>query len=155
MKNTLRSLFSLAILSFAFTAYAQPPAGGFGGRGGMNMDPEQRAERQANMMKDSLMLTDDLTAEVKAVLLVYAKKMQEARTAADGDWDAMRGTMQTLRKEQDEELQAMIGDENWTKWEAIRGEMMQRGPRGPREGGPEQGQPEQGGKKKKKDTKTE
>lgn len=154
MKKALQLFFPLAILSLASVSVsAQRPGGdGPGGRmGGMNMDPEQRAERQATQMHDTLQLSDDMTAEVKAVLLVYAKKMQEARTQANGDWEAMRGTMQTLRKEQDEELAAMIGEEQWAKWETIRAGMMQRGPRG--EGAPGQ---EQGGKKrKKKDTKTD
>lgn len=145
-------MLSLAILMLAATTtFAQPPGAGGGRMGGGMMDPEQRAERQSAMMKDSLMLSDELTAEVKAVLLVYAKKMQEARTSANGDWEAMRGSMESLRKEQDEELQAVVGDENWAKWDTIRTQMMEnRGQRG-RGGAP--AQTEQGMKKrKKKDT---
>jgi hypothetical protein len=148
MKKTVQFLLALAIISLsAISAYAQPP--GAGDRMG-RMDPEQRAERQASMMKDSLQLTDDLTAEVKAVLLVYTKKMQEARQSSQGDWSAMRGTMQTLREEQDEELQALLTAEQWTKWETIRAAMMQN--RGPRT----QGERERGkGKDKEKTKKTE
>ncbi|PHN05611.1 hypothetical protein [Flavilitoribacter nigricans] len=152
MKKTLQLFFSLAILSLAsLTTYAQggPGGGRMGGRG--MMDPEQRVERQATMMQDSLELTDELTAEVKEVLSVYAKKMQEARAEANGDWGSMRTTMQTLREEQNQELEAVLGEEKWTQWEAISAEMMQRRQemRGERRG-------EQGKKKgKKKDTRTE
>lgn len=145
MKKTLQLFFAIAILSMTgLTAYAQGgPGGRMGGRG--MMDPEQRVERQATMMKDSLALTDELTAEVKEVLTVYAKKMQEARTQADGDMQSMRGTMQTLRKEQNEELAAVLGEEKWARWEAVTAKMMENRD-GPRRGG--QGR----SKGKKKDT---
>ncbi|MEZ4992595.1 MAG: hypothetical protein R2824_19390 [Saprospiraceae bacterium] len=147
MKKTFQFLFTLAILSLTvISTYAQPPEGG--GRMG-RMDPGQRAEQQAAMMQDSLGLDDDLTAEVEAVLLVYAKKMQEAREASQGDWSSMRGTMQTLRDEQDEELQALLSEEQWAKWDAIRQEMMQN--RGPGMRGGERGR----GKQKEKSKKTE
>lgn len=115
------------------------------------MNPEQRAERQATMMQDTLGLSDELTADVKEVLGIYAKKMQEARAEANGDWEAMRSTMQKMRQEQNEELEAILGEEQWAKWEAITAERMQQ--RGQRGRGNRQG-PEKK-KDKKKDTKTE
>lgn len=152
MKKTFQLIFSLTILSLAsFTAFAQGgPGGRMGGRA--MMSPEERVERQATMMQDSLQLTDELTSEVKEVLSVYAKKMQDARAEANGDWASMRTTMQTLRQEQNEELEAVLGEEKWTQWEAITADMMQRrqdrrGERGGNRQGKEKG--------KKKDTRTE
>lgn len=144
MKKTIQ-LFLLAFLSFAtVSAFAQPQGGG-PGRGGRDINPEQRAERQASFMQDKLQLDDELTAEVQEVLLVYTQKMKDARDEADGDWSAMRTTMQTLRTEQNEELEAILGEEQWTKWEAIMAET-----RGNREG---RGRGRKG-KGKKKDTRT-
>lgn len=146
MKKTIQFVLAFVIMALTtITTYAQPPGGG--GRMG-RMDPEQRAERQATMMQDSLLLTDELTAEVEAVLLVYAEKMGAAREEAQGDFGAMRETMQNLRNEQNEELQALLTEEQWTKWEAIQTAMMQnRGQRPRGEGGR--------GKKKDKSKKTE
>lgn len=135
MKKTIQFLTALALMMLATVSMYAQPGGGRGGR----MNPEQMAERQATMMQDSLLLSDDLTAEVENVLMVYAKKMQEARSNAQGDRESMRETMQTLRSEQNEELQAMLGDEKWAKWETIQAEMMknrgQRGQRGERGSG--------------------
>ena len=145
MKKTIQ-LFFLAFLSFAtVSAFAQPPGGG-PGRGGRDVNPEQRAERQATLMQEKLELDENLTAEVKEVLLVYTKKMKDARDEAGEDRSAMRTTMQTLRTEQNEELQAILGEEQWTKWEAVVAETS-----GNREGRTRGGK----GKGKKKDTKTE
>lgn len=148
MKKTLQLFFSLTIFSLvSFTAYAQGgPGGRMGGRAMMN--PEERVDRQVTMMQDSLQLSDELTADLKEVLTVYAKKMQEARSDANGDRESMRTTMQTLRQEQNEELEAILGEEKWTQWETITAEMMQRRQdrRGDRQGK---------AKGKKKDTRTE
>jgi hypothetical protein len=148
MKKTFQFILALAILSLTgLTAYAQGgPGGRMGGRGMMNS--EERIERQSVMMQDSLGLTDELTAEVKEVLTVYAKKFEDARAEADGDRSAMREIMQTLRKEQNEELAAVLGEEKWAQWETITENMMQnrQDRRGNRQGR---------GRGKKKDTRTD
>lgn len=150
MKKTFQLFFSIAILSLAsLPTFAQGgPGGGRPGGRGM-MDSEQRVERQAAMMRDSLGLTDELTAEIKEVLTIYTKKMVDARTEANGDRESMRSAMQNMRKEQNEELAAILGEEKWAQWEAITANMGQ-GMRGQRDGGG------QGKKKgKKKDTRTD
>lgn len=147
MKKAIYSTITLVLLTFLSSiALAQPPAGGPGGPmgGRAMMNPEQRAERQAAMMQDSLLLSDELTADVQEVLLVYAKKMQTARTESDGDWQTMRGTMQTLRKEQNEELAAILGEEKWARWEKITAQFAQR--RGEGQEGRRPGRRKSGGK---------
>lgn len=150
MKKSIQLLCTLSILGLAaVSTFAQPPGGGQG-RGRAMMNPEQRAERQAAIMQDSLLLSDELTAEVQEVLTIYAGKMKEAWTTADGDRQSMRASMQSLRKEQSEELEAILGEEKWSRWESIRANMDRRGPRN-------RGQGQERGKKKgtKKDSRTE
>lgn len=78
-------------------------------------------------MAETLELDEEMQGEVQAVLLVYARKMQEARQGAT-DIAAVRETMRSLRKAQDEELQAMLTEEQWTAWEAKRAELRSRRP---------------------------
>lgn len=102
-----------------FNLQAQRP-GGMGRRAMMN--PEQRAERQAAIMQDSLLLSDETRADVQEVLTIYLKKMQESFQSANGDRASMRASLQTLRREQSEELAAIIGEEKWAQWEKMTSE---------------------------------
>lgn len=117
MRTILSFLWIALILAGgSFTAQAQPG-------GGMGMDPEKRAEQQTATMTEKLSLSEAQAAKVKEINLKYAQKMKEARDKADGDRDAMRTAMTTIREEQDKELQAVMTDEQWQQWLKIREEM--------------------------------
>ncbi len=90
--------------------------------GGMNWDPEKRAEQQTANMTEKLSLSEAQTAKVKEINLKYAKKMSEARQSADGDREAMRATMLSIREEQDKELQTVLTEEQWQQWVKFRDE---------------------------------
>ncbi len=122
IKISLMALFVLAGLA----VYAQP------GGGGRMMNPEQRAEQQTAQMTEKLSLSEAQAAKVKEINLKYAKQGQEAREKADGDWEAMRGTMTAIRQEQDKELQTVMTQEQWDQWVKVREEF--RGNRGFRGG---------------------
>lgn len=145
MKYSFKMLFMLLLTALTILGLqAQPPAEEPGPRRGMrNIDPEVRAERQAQHMAEVLQLDEDMQGELKAVLLVYARKMKETREGAT-DFAAARETLQNLRASLDEELQAMLTEAQWITWQANREE---RGPRRP-------GEQHNKAKKKKKDTGT-
>ena len=99
----------LVFILFAFIsisqALAQPPRGERG-RGGA--DPEQMAERQTEMMKDSLSLSTAQAEKVGEVNLKYAKQMIEIRQNANRDFVAMKSQMQELRDNQNIELKQYL-----------------------------------------------
>ena len=118
MRTTI--LLALFLALGAFALQAQP--------GGRNMSPEQRAEQQTAQMTEKLSLSEAQAGKVGEINLKYAKKMQEAREAADGDWEAIRATMGTIRTEQEKELQTVLTEEQWQQWTKYREE--QRANRG-------------------------
>jgi hypothetical protein len=116
MKIALK-FFALVSLLFAGLTLSQAQPGG----GGRNFDPEKRAEQQTTMMTDSLSLSDAQANKVGEINRKYAKQWQDARNQnADGDWEAMRSKMMTMREEQDKELQAVLTTEQWEKWLKVR-----------------------------------
>jgi len=144
IKFSLMALFMLAGLA----VYAQP------GGGGRMMNPEQRAEQQTAQMTEKLSLSEAQAAKVKEINLKYAKQGQEAREKADGDWEAMRGTMTAIRQEQDKELQTVMTQEQWDQWVKVREEF--RGNRGFRGGDKPAPTPDdKDGKKEKKEKKSD
>ena len=125
------------------------PGGGWGG------DPKQRADMQTQLMTDSLALSEAQSAKVGEINLKYAQKMQDAREGATaaGDWESMRATMQTMRAEQDKELQTVMTQDQWQSWTQIRETLRaQRGGPGGRQPGapPAKEKPEGGDKTKGK-----
>ena len=100
-----------------------------GGRGRGNMDPKQMAERQTQLMKDTLNLTADQIPKVEALNLEYANKMKDIRDKVDGDREAMRDAIMPIMKEKDVELKAILTGEQWTKLVAVREEARENGQR--------------------------
>ncbi len=95
-------------------------------RGGWGRSPEERAEMQSNMLRDSLALSDAQYEKVKEIMLGYAKKFDEMRNNAEGDWAALREQMGALRKQQSEALKTVMTTEQFEKWQKIQEAMRQR-----------------------------
>ena len=114
LKNSVRlplrySLFILTLVTMmSSVAFAQGPGHG-GGRGGST--PEERAKRQTEMMKEGLNLTAAQEPKVSAINLKYAKKMEDVRKTADTA--AMRKSAQTLNKQKEAELKAILTAEQF------------------------------------------
>jgi len=142
MKHAIKIFLPALFVLAGMTAYAQP------GGGGRMMNPEQRAEQQTAQMTEKLALSEAQAAKVKEINLKYAKQAQEAREKADGDWEAMRGTMTAMRQEQDKELQTVMTQEQWDQWTKVREEF--RSNRGPRGGDKPAPAPEDKDRKKEK-----
>jgi len=126
-----RKFLPAIVLLLGHLALQAQPGGGWGG------DPKQRAETQTQLMTDSLSLSDAQSAKVGEINLKYAQKMQDARAGvAEGDWESMRAAMQTLRAEQDKELQTVMTQDQWQSWTQIREALRaQRGGPGGRQPG--------------------
>jgi Spy/CpxP family protein refolding chaperone len=101
----------------------QGPGGPGGpGRGGM-MDPDRRTQ----MMKDRLGLSDAQATQVKAVLVDERSKGQALMANQTGDRDAMRSQMQSIRKDSEDRISAILTPDQKAKWDTLRAEMQQRG----------------------------
>jgi len=109
MKNSLRmsvrftGIIVALIAMFSMTAMAQQGQKG-GGRGGAT--PEERANRQTEMMKDKLSLTAAQEPKVSAINLKYAKKMEDVRAIADTA--ARRKTALKLNDQKNGELKVVL-----------------------------------------------
>lgn len=124
--NTIQKSLTLVLallLSLTFT-FAQGRAPRGGGPG--NLTPEERAERQTDVMTERLGLTEEQVAKVKELNLAFAEKMQANREKAGEDRQAARDAMLATRDEHVEALKNVLTEEQFEKWENA------RGPRGPR-----------------------
>ncbi|MCC6462614.1 MAG: DUF4890 domain-containing protein [Saprospiraceae bacterium] len=115
--RTFVKMTAAALLLLTAAALQAQPGGGPG-----RMSPEQRAEQQTTNMTEQLSLSEAQSSKVGEINLKYAQKMKELRASADGDRDAMRAAMGTIRQEQDAELQTVLTQDQWKKWDAYRQE---------------------------------
>lgn len=104
------------VLGATVASFAQG-GGGQGGRGGMNMKPEDRAKA----MQASLKLTDDQTAKVTAIYTVMAAK-RDSLTKAGAD----RAAMRPLNTEANAKIEALLNDEQKAAWKKQQEEMRSR-----------------------------
>ncbi|MFK7984172.1 MAG: DUF4890 domain-containing protein [Saprospiraceae bacterium] len=120
------TIFVFALLTIN-ALQAQRPDGG--GRGG---DPKERANQQTDRMIEALDLSAAQGEKIRALNVAFADKMLVARKEAreSGDREAMRATIQTMRKEQNEKMKKYLTAEQVTKWEKILAERPERGERG-------------------------
>lgn len=121
MKYLTISIITLAMLSIWSTNLSAQ-------RGGRDSSPEQRAEQESALMRDSLGLSDAQYNKVYEINLDYAKKMQELRNNAEGDWSSMREAFAALRQEQNEALKKVLTTEQYEKWQRIQRQRMDRRP---------------------------
>ncbi len=77
--------------------------------------PEQRAEREAEQLAQALELTDAQRAEISAINLNYAQKLEAAREEVGRDRDAMRTITESLREEQNAEFAAVLTDDQYAE----------------------------------------
>ena len=128
----MKSKLTLALI--LCLALYLPTMGQGQGRGMRNMDPEQMAERQTNMMKEQLELTAEQLPKIEELNLKYAKKMGEVREEVGEDREAMREKIMPLMQEKDTELKKILTAEQWAKFEEERKERMKNRGSGRRRG---------------------
>lgn len=108
-----------------------PQTQGQGGARGM-MDPGQRAQ----MLKDRLGLNDSQTSQIKAIYADGTTKMQALRSNSSLSQDDRRSQMMSMRKDENDKIEALLTADQKTKFEAMQQEM--RGRRGGGGGGGQQ-----------------
>ncbi len=80
------------------------------------MSAEERAKNQTESMEKDLSLTADQKTKVQAINLDIAKKMDEQMQAASGDRDAMMAKMQELNTDRNNQLKAVLTDDQFKKY---------------------------------------
>ncbi|MBQ6244992.1 MAG: hypothetical protein IJK55_09820 [Bacteroidales bacterium] len=141
MKNVIKLLVAgVMLVAGSFVSMAQPGGGRPGGQGGRRFDPAQMAQRRADMMKESLKLTDAQYAKVLEMYKEESEAMQKQMQS--GERLRMdRETMEKQREEQNKKLKAILTEEQFKTWTEQQQEMRRGfgGPGGP--GGPGGGRP--------------
>jgi protein CpxP len=102
-----------------------PPPGG-GMRGGMRADPSMRA----SMLQKQLGLSDQITMQVKEILMDSSAKMQALRETAGAPADK-RSQMMSIRQAEQTKIKALLTPDQVSKYDAMEERMRQRGPGGP------------------------
>lgn len=110
------------------TAMQGPPPGG--GRGGM-MDPGKRAD----MLKQNLSLSDDQTTQVKTIFEDSRTKMEALRSNSSLSQDDRRSQMMSIRKGENDKINALLTPDQKTKYAALQEQMRDRMRNGPPNGG--------------------
>ncbi|HNW51334.1 MAG TPA: DUF4890 domain-containing protein [Prolixibacteraceae bacterium] len=127
----MKRIYFLAVVLFlSAMTFAQPPQGGPGGR---QFNPEEMVKRQTDEMVKDLGLDAKQTEKVSAINKKYADKMGEMFKNAQGggDHDAMRKKMETMRTEKDAELKAVLTAAQYTKYQELEKQRMERFRQGP------------------------
>ncbi len=104
------------------TAEATPPTNprqagprGGGARGG-------QGQEQLQALIAELGLNEDQKEEWQAINQKYRGQMRTMREEANGDFASMRGKMQELRAAQNEEIKAILTDEQFEKYQKFMAE---------------------------------
>ncbi len=134
-------LITVLFLSIFSLAQAQRNTGQRPSRSGSSdsngrpamMDPAERINRQTDRLKESLSLSADQVAKVKAI---YTKneearrqafeKARSASSNAEVDRDKMREQMRAAMTKQDEEIKAVLTAEQKVKYEQVIKEREER-----------------------------
>ena len=73
------------------------------------MDPQQWAQKQTAQIKSSVTgITPDQESKILAVEQAFAKSMQDAKAASNGDRDAMRAKMEPAKQDRDTKIKAIL-----------------------------------------------
>lgn len=103
-------------------------------QGGRGMGtPEERAQRQTEMLSTRLNLTAEQKAQAQAIFLSQAKSIDSLRNASQGDFQAMRSKIQPIQQASDSKLISLLNDEQKKQYTAFqeerRARMQNGGPR--------------------------
>lgn len=111
---------TLAIAVSAFTAsYAQKSDRG-------PVTPEQRAERAASQLKETLALTDAQKAEVYKIEFEKFKKQEELRKERSKEMKKMVESRKAEMKDNEDKLAKILTPEQKAKYESIKAERKEK-----------------------------
>jgi Spy/CpxP family protein refolding chaperone len=86
------------------------------------MDPAKRAD----MLKQNLNLTDDQTSQVKTIFEDSRTKMEALRSNSSLSQDDRRSQMMSLRKAENDKIDAILTPDQKTKYSALQQQMRDR-----------------------------
>ena len=89
-------------------------------RGGERPSAEERAIRNTERMAEELTLTDAQKKQILDINLEYAKKNEAEMAERKAEMDAKRAEL----KEQDAKIQAVLTEEQRSKWTEIKADRM-------------------------------
>jgi len=112
--------------STAPPAPGAPPPGGPAGR--PMLTPDQRAQKQTEMMQKNLSLTPDQVTKVKQINLDFQTQMDQLRTNTSVTPQDKHAQMKTLRDKHDADIKAVLTPEQQAKLEQMQ---QNRGPQAP------------------------
>jgi len=92
--------------------------------------PEQMAERQTEMMMETLDLTDEQIQEVTRINAQFAKEMTDVRKNAKGNREQMRASMVELVNRKNEALKKVLTADQFKVYEETEQNRRQKGMRG-------------------------
>lgn len=130
------SVLFICLLIAGFSATAQ--RGGNGNR----PSPEERAERQAKLMKVDLNLDEAQYQKLLALNLKQAKKATAKRTEKREEMEQQREAMKAERDAYQAELKTLLTPEQFEKHEAMMKEREEKRGQGRRGGGPKDHKPQ-------------
>lgn len=119
LKNFVQHAFLLLALLAGTTAFAQQ------GRG-QQLSPQERTQRQLERYQKQLDLTADQTSKIKEIVTASMEEMQKLRGQAGSDRQAMFQSMQALNQKRNEQIKAVLTEEQKAKFEKMQAEMQDR-----------------------------
>lgn len=108
MKN--RIFLALALVAFTGAAFAAKP---------MKNGPCARADKMYQLMKDSLNLTADQDAKIKAIHDSACARLQAAKTKSNGDKEAMKAAAKQIMAESRDATKKVLTDAQEKKLKEI------------------------------------
>jgi protein CpxP len=97
-----------------------------GGGGGGRMTPEARVAA----IDKAVTLTDDQKTKITAIYTADQAKMADIRNSSNGDMQTMMTKMQAMRTDENNQIKALLTDEQKPKFDAYLASLPQRGGRG-------------------------
>lgn len=129
--RTVRRL--MLAVGLLLTGFLFAPAAQAQGPGMMNMSPEERATQRITVLTERLQINAQQAEQLKPVLVKQFTEQTALfqKFQGGGDRQAMMGEMQALRTKYDEQINAVLTDEQKTKYAALveeeRARRMNRG----------------------------
>ena len=126
MGNKLVILFVISLSFFACSLTGQKQK---------QWSSKDMAERQTQMMKEQLNLSEQQCSQIETINLKYAKEFEMLKQKADGDREKMRTLRGDLINNKNEELKTVLTSEQFIKYKMLeeeRAKEMRNGHRGER-----------------------
>ena len=113
MKNIIKSLFAVLLLTSASTTFAQQQM--------QQRTPKERAQRQTMWMQKNIGLTDEQSKKVYDIMLYHAQQADNEKNMAPGPDKKM--DKRDLKRDIDAELRATLTGDQYQKYQQHMAEM--------------------------------